>query len=158
MAKKFPATKNFLDALQANFYDKITKITALIFDEDQECRGYIAPVFIDRKFNRKLWDSYKINLELGSIGVKIFSSYKNQPESYKNFFDQMIENTKLSKFFFPDFCPDNIAFSLEENRIYLIDLEDVQPISKFNDQQIKKVFFDYNPNDYIETIKLIVNT
>jgi hypothetical protein len=83
--KGYPATNNFLSALHAHFYEEIALIAGLVFDNENECRGYISPYMIDRTGHRSEWDSYGIVLEKGDIGVKIFSNYAIQPSLYQDF-------------------------------------------------------------------------
>ena len=41
---KYPPAKTFLDAAEAGFFDEIAKIDYLIFDKDNNCRGYVSPI------------------------------------------------------------------------------------------------------------------
>ena len=132
------------------FVSQIPLISGLIFDKDTECRGYISPYMTDRTFNRTNWKSYKFALEKNHIDVNIFSSYETQPLLYQEFFNQLIQNCIRTGFITTDFCPNNTA--VNNNKMYLIDLEDVQPFSKIQHPIIKKIFINYNPTDYQEKI------
>lgn len=150
--KNYPSKDNFLSALRANFYEGITLLTALIFDNDNECRGYILPYMIDRMFNRVRWESFGFILEKNKININIFSKYEVQPQIYKELFDKLIDRAKNKKYVSLDFCPDNIAINLDDKQAYLIDLEDVQLIAKIEDELISKIFFKYLSEDYLKAI------
>jgi hypothetical protein len=150
--KKYPSTVNFLAALKAGFYDGIAKISGLIFDEEDECRGYISPYMTDRTYNRHKWDIFGFKVEKGDINVKIFSIYDKQPKMYQDLYDALIKNAKKSAYASLDFCPDNIAVDDGDNNAYLVDLEDVQPVEMLKNELIARVFFVYNPRDYLEQL------
>ncbi len=154
--KKYPSRVNFLSALHAGFYEKIAQIAGLIYDEQGECRGYICPYMIDRTFNRSAWKSYGVVLEKNHINVSIYSSYEKQPQLYTDFFDKVLEQSKNTHYLTLDFCPSNIAINPIDGQMYLIDLEDVQPTTMFDDSLISSIFHQYCPNDYLEQLRKLL--
>lgn len=150
--KNYASELNFLLALKVGFYEGIAHISALIFDDEGSCRGYITPHLIDREFNREVWESYGIKVEKGPIGVKVFASYASQPKIYKDLFDRILAKTKSTCFITYDFCPNNVAFDEAENCAYLIDLEDVQRIMDLNDPIISRILNSYCARDYAKLI------
>lgn len=150
--KNYSSTDNFLAALHAHFYQDIALISALIFDEDNECRGYISPYMIDRTNNRAVWNSFGYVLEKGPIQVKIFSNYYMQPHTYKTLFDTLLKRTQASGYVSLDFCPDNVAFNIADKKPYLIDLEDVHHITDLDDPLLYTIFSPYLPKDYLNII------
>ena len=150
--KGYTSQKNFLDALHAKFFNNIALILALVFDEENECRGYILPYMTDRTFNRSEWESFGFVLEKGLIGVKIFSHHTLQPDCYQQFFNALVHNAQVSGYVSLDFCPNNIAVDAKTKKVYLFDLEDVLPIAQSTNQVIQEIFFNYLSYDYIEKI------
>ncbi len=150
--KNYPSKDNFLLALHANFYKEIVLVSALIFDEDNECRGYISPYMIDRTFNRAAWESFGFVLEKNKIGVNIFSRYNLQPPIYKDLFDRLINRSSTTKYVSLNFCPNNIAISGQDKKAYLVDLEDVHTIKELNDPLVANIFFYYLADDYLKEI------
>ena len=144
--KNYHHMKQFLHAYHANFYDDVSLISALIFDQEEECRGYVTPYMIDRTFNREKWDTNGFVLEKNRIGVNIFSSYNQQPDIYKKLFNQLVDKTKNTGLMMMDFCPNNCAMDPKTGNLYLIDLEDVDCVSTF--QKLINETYVYNPLDY----------
>lgn len=155
--KNYPSKDNFLLALHADFYKEIALVSALIFDEDNECRGYISPYMIDRTFNRAEWESFGFVLEKNKINVNVFSHYDLQPQIYKDLFDRLISRGRATKYVSLDFCPNNIAISVQDKMAYLVDLEDVHTVTELNDPLIADIFFYYLADDYLKKIVSLAN-
>lgn len=149
--KNYPPTVNFLSALYAGFYEGIALITGLIVD-DEQCRGYITPYMLGT-YNRETWESYGFVLEKDDIGVRIFSEYATQPVLYKEFFEKLLKNSQQTKFVSLDFCPNNIGINPEDLKMYLFDLEDVQPLNMIKNSLIRQIYFPYNPHDYLKKLE-----
>lgn len=90
----YPSAPLFVKAFQSGFYNDISKIEALIFDEKDNCRGYITPYMISRNFHRKEWEEKGFALEKNVIGVNVFSPAGKQPKIYQDFFRHLVKKTR----------------------------------------------------------------
>lgn len=153
--KNYASRDSFINAYEKGFYNNIAVITALIYDEDNECRGYITPYMTDRTFNKQAWESYGFKLEKNAQNINIFADHQSQPDVYQKFFVRLIENSKKTNLISLDLCPNNVAVNADDNRLYLIDLEDVQPITSLNDMLVQETYFKYLSQDYIDKLQAI---
>lgn len=155
--KDYPSRENFLSALRANFYKGIASLSALIFDEDNELRGYISPYMVDRTFQRTKWESFGFVLEKGPINVSIFSDYCKQPQIFKDLFDKLINRSNTSDYISLDFCPNNVVINAHDKKAYIVDLEDVYKATEIT-AFIASIFSPYLSNDYLKMIGLLKDT
>lgn len=152
----YPSAENFIQALHAGFFEKIAKISAIILDQDNQCRGYITPYMISRHFQRQAWEAYGFLLKPNNIGVKIFSSLKDQPQNYQDFYTRLAQNIRKTGLFSIDFCPNNIAIDPIEDTLYLVDLEDVFELKNLDpaDENTQKLL-QYSPQDFLRMFNLL---
>lgn len=152
----YPSSKDFLNAVHANFYEGIAKLESLIFDRLGRLRGYITPYMISRTFDREAWNAYGFILEKNPLGVSIFARSALQPEIYNTFFNLLVKNVQQTGFLFTDFCPNNVVVERATGKIYLVDLEDVLKMEDVStsDSTIQ-MLLDYNPKDYLELLNLL---
>lgn len=64
----------------------------------------------------------------------------------------IIKRTIIISYVTLNFCPNNVAVSHQDGKLYFIDLKDVEEIAQLKNPSIIKILFDYNPYDYLEKI------
>jgi len=130
----------FLQGLKSGFYDKEnTPLIAIIY-ENRKCRGYIT------RTGKVLCKSNLTNR--GS-----FLPIKQQTDpAYIHFYNDLLKRINSLGYVYIDFSPSNIV--LENNKIKIIDLEPLLPLSKVrNSFFFNKVY----PSDYRSYVRKLKN-
>lgn len=134
----------FLEAMQNGFYDEYnTPLVALIFDEKNICRGYIASP--GQKTACQCKQELKFDQIRGNgFTFRPFAALSKQTDQrYINFYKDLLERTKQHKIAYIDYAPYNVIFI--NGQFKLIDLESIQPLDRIN-----RFFFSdsWSPHDY----------
>ncbi len=105
----------FTKALQAGFYDKLTPLVALIYDEEGICRGYVTKAGVTAHSS-----------SLKTFGLKIASVDSQTDKAYKEFYALLLKTIMQTGYVYNDLTSNNVIFIDGEYK--LIDLEAVIPI------------------------------
>lgn len=137
--KNFWRCPYFLQGLKNGFYDENnTPLVAIIYDKGN-CRGYVTRAGL------------QVSLGLTN-GKYVFLPIKQQKDqAYIDFYNDLIERTKLLDYVYVDLNPTNLV--LEDNKIKIIDLEPLLPLSKVGPSFFNDKAFPSDYRSYIKRLK-----
>lgn len=139
-------SNNFQYCLSMGYYDDITPLVGVIYDNQNKCRGYVTKNCSDKYLIKRILvennphDPYK----------KIVSLNKNHPHIRK-LIKIMMNRTKKTGYFYTDLRLWN--FVSDGKKLLLIDLEEIYPLSEL-DELFKRwgQFTKSLPEEYSEYI------
>ena len=114
-------TPFFLGALRAGFFNDLAPLVALIYDNKNRCRGYVATGGILVRDNAD-----QSGLKIDSFG-HIAPTKQQTNKNYIEFYKRLLNNSIDSRYAFVDMPLQNIVEI--DTQFYLIDLESVLPFS-----------------------------
>lgn len=146
-------SKNFLNASKCGFYERLSPLKALIFDQNNDCRGYITWIC---QRSGDLLGEYKLKTELAHFGFQRLKSIEVQNLHFRRFYQDLLETCEATGLIYLDFVPENIL--LDNGRYLLADLEDVYTLKELTtiyDSNVQHFDFIMNtlPGEYAAFIQ-----
>ena len=137
-SEKYAYGEHFLNAMNTGFYDGITCLIGIIFDENGHCRGYVTQTASTTR-SRLVYDKFKRGR---SICTAIAPVHKQTDPAYKVFYAQLLTAIENTGYVFFDLAPSNVV--LVDDHYALIDLNSVAPLATLDNAFIATLY----PTDY----------
>ena len=138
---------DFIKALEAEFFDSITPLKAVIYDTLSNCRGYVTQGGVSGEKALSL-----VMRKTRSGGMRIAELKHQVDQAYKDFYTKLLQTIERTKYAYDDFKPDNIAFV--SGQYVLIDLESAEKITGPLCAQLRARIDEF-PQDYVEYVNQV---
>ncbi len=144
--------ETFLNAVKSGYFNNLTKIKYLIFDDDQNCRGYVIPEgkLIDiRLLSSRDEAFYKMNER------NCYSAWYIKNNKFEKLLNELIIALDKFGYIFLDFSPVNLIEL--DGGCYIIDLDSVFFVDEIMELYKKKrgsfdFFLSCFPIEYKEAV------
>ncbi len=147
-SKDYWLAKNFIGAFKSGFYDGLTSLTALIYDNTGRCRGYVSQA------GESVFSSCSnmvIIIEPNS-GFPIIAPFVNQKDkAYRRFYTLLCERIIATGYAYIDFSPSNTIILNGDYK--LIDLESVMLISSVDQSFFACLSYPSDYKNFISQMK-----
>jgi hypothetical protein len=144
--KNFRDTEKFITALRRGFYKDISPLTGVLWDKDNECRGYVCAE-VDTNVS-------DLTIEHDEEGkTRIAPLNKQKSNAYKKFFALIFEKMLNTNLIHRDLTPTNLGKI--DGQYVFIDLEEINSVMSIEHDS----FFQQKvvPKDYILLAHMVKN-
>lgn len=132
----------FEEALKTGFYEELTPLVGVIYDKDDNCRGYVTKLCREVRYSELKYERILPRSDWGRL-----AKMHLQPSCYKEFLRVLLRRTKEKKYFFADLTIANLV--TDNGKMLFIDLEAVRPIKKLHAYPMTKKHLTTLPQDYV---------
>ncbi len=140
----------FLGTVKAGFFNNLAPLVSIIYDKNNQCRGYVATGGILVRDNAD-----KSGLKINSLG-HIAPTEQQTNQNYIEFYKQLLSNSINSQYAFVDMPPQNIIEI--DTQFYLIDLESVLPFSYLEKPIVTNPGYVFCIKEYARDLQTFLDT